>query len=85
MPMEIRNFRLKGTQLTVPTNASIRPLSNVNYRVSERVKNRRIYPWNHLYPNGTPSRNTSLVPITEFRHPSFESSTIEIPQSIREE
>jgi hypothetical protein len=85
MPTEIRGFRLEGTQLTVPDNATIRPLSNVNYRVSERVKTRRIYPWSSLHQNGTSSRNSLLVPITEFRHPSFETSIIQVPQLIHEE
>jgi hypothetical protein len=84
MPFEIRGFRLEGTQISVPDNATIRPLSNVNYRTSERVKNRRIYPWSNL-PQGLLSRNSSLLPITEFRHPSFETSILEVPQMIREE
>lgn len=86
MPFEIRGFRLEGTQLTVPDNATIRPLSNINYRTSERVKTRRIYPWSNLHPNGgTLSRNSSLLPITEYRHPSFETSVVEVPQLIHEE
>lgn len=79
MPFEIRGFRLEGTPLTVPDHASIRPLSNVNYRTSERVKTRRLYPWSILHPNGTPSRNSSLLPITEMQHPSLEASLAETP------
>ena len=52
MPLEIRGFRLEGTQLTVPNNATIRPLSNINYHGSERIKSRRLYPWGSLHPNG---------------------------------
>lgn len=85
MPFEIRGFRLEGAQLSVPDNATIRPLSNVNYRASERVKTRRICPWSGLHPNGSLSRNSSLLPITEFRHPSFETSLVEVPQMIHEE
>ncbi len=85
MPFEIRGFRLEGTQLTVPDHATIRPLSNVSYHTSERVKTRRLYPWSALHPNGTLSRNSSLLPITEFRHPSFETSIVEVPQLIHEE
>ncbi len=85
MPFEIRGFRLEGTPLTVPNNASIRPLSNINYRASERVKSRRLYPWSTLHANGSSSRNSSLLPITEFRHPSFETSFIAVPQLIQEE
>jgi hypothetical protein len=85
MPIEIRGFRLEGTQLTVPDNATIRPLSNVNYRTSERVKSHRLYPWSHLHSYGTSSRNSSLLPIAEFRHPSFETSIIQIPQLVNEE
>jgi hypothetical protein len=85
MPFEIRGFRLEGTQLSVPNNATIRPLSNVSYHTSERVKTRRLYPWSTSHQNGTSSRNSSLLPITELRHPSFNSSTIEVPQLIQEE
>ncbi len=85
MPIEIRGFQLQGTQLTVPDNATIRPLKNINYRASERVKTRRIYPWSHLHQNGTSSRSSLLLPITEFRHPSLETSIVEIPQMIHEE
>jgi hypothetical protein len=85
MPIEIRGFRLEGTQLTVPNNATIRPLSNVSYRTSERVKSRRIYPWSNMHPYGTSSRNSSLVPIAELRHPSFETSLIAVPQLVNEE
>ncbi|CAF3601330.1 unnamed protein product [Rotaria sordida] len=85
MPIEIRGFRLEGTQLTVPDNATIRPLSNINYQASERVKHRRIFPWSTLHPHGTSSRNSSLVPIAEYRHPSFQTSLIEVPQLVQEE
>ncbi len=85
MPMEIRGFELKGTQLTVPDNATIRPLKNINYRTSERVKTRRIYPWSNLHQNGISGRSSSLLPITEFRHPSFETSIVDVPQLIHEE
>ncbi|CAF1471691.1 unnamed protein product [Didymodactylos carnosus] len=71
MPIEIRGFKLEGTRLTVPDDATIRPLSNVSYRGSERVKSRRIYPWNHMNPP-TSSRNSSLVPIAEFQRPSLD-------------
>lgn len=85
MPLEIRGFQLEGTQLTVPDNATIRPLSNISYRTSERVKHRRIYPWSNLHQHGTPSRNSSLLPIAEYRHPSFQTSIAETPQLVREE
>jgi len=85
MPFEIRGFRLEGTQMTVPNHATIRPLSNISYHTSERVKTRRLYPWGTSHQNGTSSRNSSLLPITEFRHPSFESSIVEVPQLIQEE
>ncbi|CAF2373710.1 unnamed protein product [Rotaria sp. Silwood2] len=85
MPIEIRGFRLEGTQLTVPDDATIRPLSNINYRASERVKHRRIFPWSNLHPHGTSSRNSSLLPIAEYRHPSFQTSIIEVPQLVQEE
>ena len=85
MPIEIRGFRLEGSQLTVPDHATIRPLSNVSYRTSERVKSRRLYPWVSLHQHGTSSRNSSLVPIAEFQHPSFETSIMEVPQLVHEE
>lgn len=85
MPFEIRGFRLEGNSLTVPDHATIRPLSNVSYRASERVKTRRLYPWSVLHPNGTLSRNSSLLPINEMRHPSLEASLIETPPLINEE
>ncbi|CAF0885414.1 unnamed protein product [Rotaria sp. Silwood1] len=85
MPMEIRGFRLEGTQLTVPDDATIRPLSNINYRASEHVKHRRIFPWSSLHQHGTSSRNSSLLPIAEYRHPSFQTSIIEVPQLVQEE
>ena len=85
MPIEIRGFKLEGTSLTVPDNATIRPLSNVSYRASERVKSRRLYPWSILHPHGTSSRNSSLVPIAELRHPSFETSMVHIPRLVHEE
>lgn len=85
MPIEIRGFRLEGTSLNVPNNATIRPLSNISYQISERIKTRRTYPWSILHTHGTVSRNSSLLPIAEFRHPSLQSSLEEIPQSIHEE
>lgn len=85
MPMEIRGFRLEGTQLIVPDHATIRPLSNINYQASERVKYRRTYPWSILHPHGTTSRNSVLLPIVENRHPSLQSSIPEVPQMINEE
>jgi len=77
MPFEIRGFELEGTSCTVPTDATIRPLSNVNYRISERVKNRRLYPWSMLHPHGTSSRNSSLLPIAEFRRTSLDTTITE--------
>lgn len=85
MPIEIRGFQLEGMQLSVPDHATIRPLSNVNYGVSERVKSRRVYPWSSLHPHGTSSRNSSLVPIAEFRRPSAETTITEAQQLIHEE
>jgi len=85
MPIEIRGFKLEGTQLTVPDHATIRPLSNVSYGASERVKSRRVYPWSTLHPHGTSSRNSSLVPIAEFRRPSFDTTINESQQLIDEE
>ncbi|CAF3770643.1 unnamed protein product [Adineta steineri] len=79
MPLEIRGFELAGTQCTVPVDATIRPLSNVNYRTSERVKNHRLYPWSMLH--GTSSRNSSLVPIAEFRRTSLDTTITETHQS----
>jgi hypothetical protein len=84
MPIEIRGFKLEGTQFTVPDHATIRPLSNVSYGASERVKSRRVYPWSTLHPHGTSSRNSSLVPIAEFRPPSFDT-TINESQIVHEE
>ena len=84
MPLEIRGFRLEGTHLTIPDDATIRPLSNISYRASERVKNRRSYPWSTVHPYETPSRNSSLVPIAELRHSSF-PTLIEVPQLVDEE
>ncbi|UJR35838.1 hypothetical protein I4U23_028584 [Adineta vaga] len=77
MPLEIRGFELEGTQCTVPVDATIRPLSNVNYRTSERVKNHRLYPWSMLHGPGTLSRNSSLLPIAEFRRPSLDTTITE--------
>ncbi|CAF3470743.1 unnamed protein product [Rotaria sp. Silwood1] len=85
MPIEIRGFKLEGTQLSVPDHATIRPLSNVSYGASERVKSRRIYPWSSLHPHRTSSRNSSLVPIAEFRRPSLETTITEAQQLIHEE
>ncbi|CAF2050728.1 unnamed protein product [Rotaria magnacalcarata] len=84
MPIEIRGFQLEGTQLSVD-NATIRPLSNVSYGTSERVKSRRVYPWSSLHPHGTSSRNSSLVPIAEFRRPSLDTTITEAQQLIHEE
>lgn len=81
MPLAIRGFELEGTQCTVPVDATIRPLSNVNYRTSERVKNHRLYPWSMLHGPGTSSRNSSLLPIAEFRRPSLDSTITETQQS----
>jgi hypothetical protein len=77
MPFEIRGFELEGTSCTVPADVTIRPLSNVNYRISERVKNRRLYPWSMLHPHGTSSRNSSLLPIAEFRRTSLDTTITE--------
>ncbi|CAF3906802.1 unnamed protein product [Rotaria sp. Silwood2] len=85
MPIEIRGFKLEGTQLSVADHATIRPLSNVSYGASERVKSRRAYPWSSLHPHGTSSRNSSLVPIAEFRRPSLETTITEAQQFIHEE
>jgi hypothetical protein len=85
MPIEIRGFKLEGTQLSVPDHATIRPLSNVSYGASERVKSRRIYPWSNLHPHGTSSRNSSLVPIAEFRAPSLDTTINEGHALVREE
>jgi hypothetical protein len=85
MPIEIRGFKLEGTQLMVPDNATIRPLSNVSYRTSERVKSRRVNPWSSLHPHGTSSRNSSLVPIAELRRPSLDTTITEAQQLIHEE
>lgn len=85
MPIEIRGFQLEGTPLSVPNQATIRPLSNVNYRGSERVKKSRIYPWSSLHPMGTSSRNSSLVPIAEQRRPSLDTTINEGHQMIHEE
>lgn len=85
MPIAIRGFQLEGTPIIVPDHATIRPLSNVNYQVSERVKSRRVYPWSNLHPLGTSSRNSSLVPIAEFRRPSIETTITEAQQLIHEE
>mgnify|MGYP006892768510 CR=1 FL=1 len=86
MPIEIRGFQLEGTQLSVPDHATIRPLSNVSYGSSERVKNRRVYPWSSLHPHGTSSRNSSLVPIAEFRRSSLDTTINESQQPfIKEE
>ncbi|CAF0828933.1 unnamed protein product [Adineta ricciae] len=81
MPLEIRGFELEGTQCTVPVDATIRPLSNVNYRTSERVKNHRLYPWSMLHGPGTSSRNSSLLPIAEFRRPSLDTTITETQHS----
>lgn len=85
MPIEIRGFALEGTQLSVSENATIRPLSNISYGTSERVKSRRVYPWSSLHPHGTSSRNSSLVPIAEFRRPSLDTTITEVQQLIHEE
>ena len=85
MPFEIRGFRLEGTTLTVPDHATIRPLSNVSYHTSERVKTRRLYPWSVLHPNGSTSRNSSLLPITEMQHPSLAASLAGTPPLLNEE
>jgi len=85
MPVEIRGFHLKGRQLTNSDEAKIRPLSNVNYQASERVKNHRTTPGVNLYQHGTSSPNSSLLPIAEFRHASFITSIEEAPQVMREE
>ena len=69
----------------VPDNATIRPLSNVNYRASERIKHHRIYPWSNLHVPGTSSRNGALVPIAELRRPSFDDSITGIPPLMLEE
>jgi hypothetical protein len=82
MPIEIRGFQLQGTQLSVPDHASIRPLSNVSYRTSERVKHRRVYPWSTLHSS---SRNSSLVPIVELTRPSIDVTAVEIPSALIEE
>ena len=81
MPIEIRGFKLEGTSLSNAEHATIRPLSNVNYQGSERVKSRRVYPWSSLHPLGTTSRNSSLVPIAELRRPSLDT-TINEGQSL---
>ena len=85
MPIEIRGFKLEGTQLIVPDHATIRPLSNISYGGSERVKSRRINPWSSLHPHRTSSRNSSLLPIAEFRRPSLETTITEAQQLIHEE
>lgn len=85
MPIEIRGFQLEGTQLSVPDHATIRPLSNVSYGASEQVKSRRVNPWSSLHPHGTSSRNSSLVPIAEFRRPSLTSTINETQALIHEE
>lgn len=85
MPIEVRGFTLEGTPLTVADHATIRPLSNVNYQASERVKSRRVYPWSNLHPLGTTSRNSSLVPIAELRRPSLDTTITEAQQLIAEE
>lgn len=85
MPIEIRGFKLEGTQLSVPDHATIRPLSNVSYGASERVKSRRVYPWSSLHPHGSSSRNSSLVPIAEFRPPSLDTTITENQPVLHEE
>lgn len=86
MPLSIRGFHLEGTALTVPDDATIRPLSNVNYRGSERVKNHRIYPWSNLHGGGTSSRTSTLVPIVEFQNSSFDKNhLIDMPGLVLEE
>ncbi|CAF0862886.1 unnamed protein product [Rotaria sordida] len=85
MPIEIRGFRLEGTQLTVPDDATIRPLSNVSYGASARVKSRRVYPWSNLHSHRTSSRNSSLVPIAELRRQSLDTTITEAQQLIHEE
>jgi hypothetical protein len=85
MPMKIRGFHLKGRQLTNSDDAEIRPLSNVSYQASERVKNHRTSPQMNLYQHGTSSQNSLLLPIAEFRHSSFITSIDEISQVMHEE
>ena len=85
MPMEIRGFKLEGTQLSVPDHATIRPLSNISYQASERVKTRRAYPWSVMHAYGSSSRNSSLMPIAEFRRSSLESTIIHGRRLILEE
>ncbi|CAF4270960.1 unnamed protein product, partial [Adineta steineri] len=76
---------VKGMQLTTSDDAKIRPLSNVNYQSSERVKTRRTYPFGNIHQSDMPSRYNALVPIEEFRQPSFSTSIVEIPQMVDEE
>ncbi|CAF1460017.1 unnamed protein product [Adineta ricciae] len=85
MPFEIRGFQVKGMQLTTPDDAKIRPLLNVNYRASERVKTRRIYPLGHPFQENLAGRRNSLLPIEEFRQSSFSTSIVDLPQSVHEE
>lgn len=85
MPFEIRGFQLKGNRLIAPDDAKIRPLLNVNYRTSERVKTRRIYPLGNQLQLALSSRHQSLVPIEEFRQSSFATSIMDIPQLVQEE
>ncbi|UJR10185.1 hypothetical protein I4U23_014400 [Adineta vaga] len=85
MPMEIRGFHVKGNQLTRPDDTKIRPLLNVNYRISERVKTRRVYPLGNPFQHNFPGRRNSLIPIEEFRQASFSTSIMDIPQSVHEE
>ena len=85
MPLEIRGFQLEGTSLTVPDHATIRPLSNINYRTSERVRNHRLYPWSNLHPISSSSRNSALLPIEELRNSPIEMKAIMMPPLVLEE
>jgi hypothetical protein len=80
MPIELRGYKLEGTSLLVSDDATIRPLSNVNYQGSERVKVRRTHPWSSLHPLGSSSPNGMLVPIAERRHPSFDTTADDTPR-----
>ena len=84
--MEIRGYTVDGASLNVVNHrATIRPLSNVNYQSSERVKNNRFHPWSHLHPQGTSSRNSSLLPIADVKHSSMDNRLMTIAQSNHEE
>lgn len=85
MPLEIRGFQLEGNSLMVPDSATIRPLSNVNYRGSERIRNHRLYPWSNLHHYSTSSRNSGLLPIDELRSTPSERKAIQMPPLVLEE